>query len=117
MDDETAQIVLTPAGLSIAQGGSDSYTVGLTQAPAAGETVTISVSAAAGLNVTGGAVLTFTAGDWETAQTVTIGVPASTGAGPLNVTHSLDTEGGDSPVYTDNAAAGTVAVTVTAAGS
>ena len=114
VDDETAQIVLKPAGLTIEQGGSQSYDVSLTLAPETDETVTINVSAAAGLNITEGAVLTFDAGNWETAQTVTIGVPASTGAGTLNVTHALVTDGdSDTATYVNNGSAGTVVVTVT----
>ncbi len=78
VDDDTVGLTLTPTALSVTEGGSETYTVALATEPTA--TVTVTVTAGAGdvtVNKTGGAVgsiqtLTFTTGDWSTAQTVTV---------------------------------------------
>ena len=119
LDNETAQVLVTPTALSIVQGGTGTYEVRLVAAPGADETVTITVaSTIAGVNIASDAVLTFTASDYNVAQTVTIAVPASTAAragSAGDVTNTLTTTattGGYSAVT-----AGGVEVTVTAAGS
>ena len=117
VDDETAQVVVTPAALSIEQGAQGTVQVRLTQAPGASETVTISSVGAAGLNILGGAVLTFTASDWA-AKTITIGVPPNTPTtSPLTVTTSLTTTETTSGEGYEGETVSDVTVTVTAASS
>ena len=113
VDDETAQVLVSPTALSIAQGASKTFDVSLTKAPDAGETVTITVQAAAGL--TGTTELTFNAGNWENAQTVTIGALSGTTPGALTVTNTLSssTTDGSGEGY-DGVTVPDVTVTVTA---
>ena len=119
MDNETAQVLVTPTELSIEQGGTGTYDVRLVAAPGADETVTITVaSTIAGVNVTGNTTLTFNASNYNVSQTVTIAVPASTAAragASGDVTNTLATDAATGG-YT-GVTASDVQVTVTAAGS
>ena len=68
-EDDTAGLTFDPASVSVNEGGSDSYTVVLDTEP----TVTVTVAITAGGDVsTNPASLTFTTGNWNTAQTVTV---------------------------------------------
>ena len=68
-DDDTAGVTVSESALTVGEGGSGTYTVELNQAPSA--TVTIDVGD--GGDVTAAPeTLTFTTGDWATAQTVTV---------------------------------------------
>ena len=70
-DNDAAGLTLSPVSVSVTEGGAgDSYTVVLDSQPTAD--VTVTVSGATGdvrLDTTS---MTFTAGDWDTAQTVTV---------------------------------------------
>ena len=68
-DDDTPALVLTPETLTVDEGGSASYRVALATEPAGNVTVSI-----AGTNevTTARNTLTFTAGNWNTAQPVTV---------------------------------------------
>ncbi|MGP2437289.1 glycoside hydrolase family 48 protein [Streptomyces sp. JW3] len=71
-------VVATPAQLGVQQGESGTYEVKLSTQPTANVTViTARASGNTGLSVTGGASLTFTPSNWNTAQRVTIGADAS----------------------------------------
>ncbi|QYC45671.1 Exoglucanase B precursor [Nonomuraea coxensis DSM 45129] len=66
-------LVVSPTTLSVAEGGSASFGVKLSQAPSAN--VTVSVARASGdadITVSAGASLTFTPSNWNTAQNVTL---------------------------------------------
>ncbi|MFV0132717.1 glycoside hydrolase family 48 protein [Streptomyces sp. HMX87] len=66
-------VVATPAQLGVRQGESGTYEVKLSKQPAADVTVTTArASGNTGLSVTGGARLTFTPSNWDTAQRVTV---------------------------------------------
>ncbi|WCN04237.1 glycoside hydrolase family 48 protein [Streptomyces sp. M92] len=71
-------VVATPAQLGVQQGESGTYEVKLSKEPAADVTVTTArASGNTGLSVSAGASLTFTPGNWDTAQEVTIAADAS----------------------------------------
>ncbi|MFF7274990.1 glycoside hydrolase family 48 protein [Streptomyces griseorubiginosus] len=75
-------VVATPSQLGVQQGKTGTYEVKLSKQPSANVTVTTTrASGNSGLSVTGGASLTFTPSNWNTAQTATITANASgTGA-------------------------------------
>ena len=64
----------TVAGLSLAEGATGTYTVALTSEPSADVTVTISGQAGTDVSLSGltNNLLTFTTGNWDTSQTVTV---------------------------------------------
>uniref|UniRef100_UPI000E6A83AC glycoside hydrolase family 48 protein n=1 Tax=Streptomyces scabiei TaxID=1930 RepID=UPI000E6A83AC len=75
-------VVATPPQLGVQQGKSGAYEVKLSKQPSANVTVTTTrASGNSGLAVTGGASLTFTPSNWNTAQKVTVTADSSgTGA-------------------------------------
>ncbi len=68
-DDDTPALVLTPETLTVDEGGSGNYRVALATEPAGDVTVSI---AGTGEVTTAQNTLTFTAGNWNTAQPVTV---------------------------------------------
>ncbi|MFG3320051.1 glycoside hydrolase family 48 protein [Streptomyces sp. NPDC048171] len=71
-------VVASPGQLGVQQGESGTYEVKLSKQPAAGVTVTTTrASGNTGLSLTGGATLTFTPSNWNTAQRVTVSADAS----------------------------------------
>ena len=70
-DDDTPGLVVPRTGLSLAEGATGTYTVALATEPTADVTVTISGHDTAGVTVQD-PVLTFTTGNWDTPQTVTV---------------------------------------------
>ena len=75
-DDDTAALVVSRASLMVGEGESSSYTVKLDTEPTASVTVTISGHAGTDLTLSAATLtnnaLTFTAANWNTAQTVTV---------------------------------------------
>ncbi len=73
-DDESASVMISDATLTVDEGSSTgTYTVTLTSEPVGGDvTVTPSIATAGDLTLSG--ALTFTDGNWNTAQTVTLTV-------------------------------------------
>ncbi len=75
-DDDARELNLSPTAVTVAEGGTASYQVRLATAPSASVTVAVARSADGtqdrDLDIAGGATLTFTTADWETAQTVTL---------------------------------------------
>ena len=103
-------VTISPTTLTINEGGSGQYTVKLDTAPSADVTVTVG-GASREVTVTG-SPLTFTTGNWDTAQTVTVnaGPDADTTDDSATLTHraaSSDTNYGASLAIED------VTVTVT----
>ncbi|HUR05792.1 MAG TPA: glycoside hydrolase family 6 protein [Nonomuraea sp.] len=76
VDDDTTQtqsLVVTPAAVTVPEGGTATYTVKPAIQPSANLTVTSTAgSGDADLTVTSGGSLTFTSANWNTAQTVTL---------------------------------------------
>ena len=98
VDDETVSVVLSKTALSVGEGGAagSDYTVRLSHQPSEQVTVTVSSRAGTDLTLTGlsaANALTFTADDWDTAQTVT-------------VTAGHDADGADDSVTLTHTAAG-----------
>ncbi|GIV93882.1 MAG: hypothetical protein KatS3mg056_2591 [Chloroflexus sp.] len=72
-ENDTAGIVINPTTLTVAEGGpATTYTVVLTSEPIANVTVTIDGQGQVTLDGQATLTLTFTPGNWNTAQTVTI---------------------------------------------
>ena len=111
-DDDTAGLTLSEARLTIAEGGSDSYTVVLDSEPTADVTVAIGKGNA---DVSLGATsLTFTSGNWNSTQTVTVTIAADDDdyADSDTVTHTVTSADSDYNGRTDS-----VAVAVTGDGT
>ena len=70
-DNDVRGAIATPTALTVDEGGNTSYTVVLTSAPMADVTVAVQVPADADIAVDE-TELTFTAEDWNQAQTVTV---------------------------------------------
>ena len=71
-DNDDAGVTIVPdTGLSVGEGGTGSYTVVLASEPSGAVTVT-AASADSGAVTVSPTVLTFTTGNWDTAQTVTV---------------------------------------------
>ena len=70
-DEDAALVIDAPSPFSVDEGGTAEYTVALDALPAGDVTVSVTVEAGTDVSVIG-APLTFTADDWETAQTVTV---------------------------------------------
>ena len=101
-DDETVSVVLSKTAISVDEGDDTgaTYTVKLATQPS--ETVTVAVSGHTGTDVSlDKATLTFTTGNWNTAQTVT-------------VTAAEDADGADDSVTLTHTAAGGEYASVTA---
>ncbi len=106
-DGTTASVTVTPTSLTVAEGGSATYTVKLNAAPSGN--VTVTVAGASGDVTVSGSPMTFTAGNYGTAQTVTVSAASDTDAtdDTATLTHSA-TGGGYNGVTIAN-----VDVTVT----
>ena len=93
-DDETAGVTVTAAASlnsPVVEGGMGTYTVVLTSEPSADVTVT-ATSADSGAVTVSPMVLTFTTGNWDTAQTVTATAVHDNNADDetVRVTHAAD---------------------------
>ena len=94
-DNDVRGAIVIPTALTVDEGGSTSYTVVLTSEPTADVTVEIQVPADAEVAVDA-TELTFTSGDWNQAQTVTVTAAHDADAvddEPVTVTHVVS--GGD----------------------
>ncbi|WP_420443585.1 Calx-beta domain-containing protein [Candidatus Poriferisodalis sp.] len=91
-ETDTAEVLVDPADLTVAENGSGSYTVRLATQPSADVTVTVTGHAGSDLTLSA-ARLTFTRDTWGTAQTVT-------------VTAAADADGVDDKVTVTNTASG-----------
>ena len=90
-DNDSVGVMIDPTELTVTEGSSKSYAVKLTSEPAGDVTVTVSGHAGTDVALSGSTltsnVLTFTAMNWSTAQTVTVtGTDDSTAEGAETVT-------------------------------
>ncbi len=110
VDDDTAAVAVSATALSVAEGGEGTYTVALASEPTAAVTVTVAVTDPADAGVTAAPdALTFTAGDWDSPQTVTVTAAQDPDADDDTATVTHTAAGGD---Y-DGISADPVTVTVT----
>ncbi|MBU8896404.1 hypothetical protein DRW03_11525 [Corallococcus sp. H22C18031201] len=75
IDNNGPRLVLSTASLDVPEGGSATFTVALSQAPAVGTTIRVNVARTAGdvdLAVTNTTPLVFTSSTWNVPQTVTV---------------------------------------------
>ena len=106
-DNDTDGVTVAPQALTVAEGETGTYTVKLNTKPAGSVTVTPSSGDAEVATVSG--ALTFTTGDWNTAQTVTVsGVDNNVASGNGNTTVNHAVTG-----YGSVSSAAPVSVTVT----
>ena len=111
-DNDTAGATVSETTLTVAEGGSGSYTVRLNTQPASD--VVISVTKTGSTDVTASpATLTFTTSNWSTAQTVTVRAAQDVDAAndTAAITHAVDAA--SSANEYDNVNIAGVAVTVT----
>ena len=106
-DDDTAAVTVNPTSLSVAEGGSSSYTVVLTSQPTGNVTVTPSRTGSSDVTVSS-SPLTFTPTNWSTARTVTVAAAQDTDALNDTATVAHAVSGADYATVT----AASVAVTV-----
>ena len=106
-DDDTRGVTLSGSELDVSEGSTGTYTVVLDSEPTAEVTVTPSRSSG-DTDVTVSGALTFTAGNWRTAQTVTVSAAEDADADDDSAVIGHAVAGGD---Y-GSEMAGTVAVTV-----
>ena len=108
VEDDAPGLVVSRAALTVREGETGTWTVALATEPTA--PVTVAVTSASAEVTVSPSPLTFTAADWETAQTVTVTAEPDTDAAQdeaVPVTH--DASGGDYGAVADV----TVPVTVT----
>ena len=93
-DDDTRGVTVAPAELTVPEGGDKPYTVVLDSEPTAEVEVTVTVPASTDVTVDETA-LTFTAGDWATAQTVTVSAEQDDDAvdDEVTLTHAVSSSG------------------------
>ncbi|WP_214107226.1 glycoside hydrolase family 6 protein [Acrocarpospora catenulata] len=89
----TQSLVVSPTSVSVASGSTATYSVRLATAPSGNVTVTSTAASTGdtGITVTGGASLTFTTSNWQTAQNVT--VTGATGGTPGTRTINVASSG------------------------
>ena len=95
-DNDSAAVVISPASITVEEGNDTgtTYTVKLSHAPAGTVTVTITGHDSTALTISGTALrndtLTFTASNWDTAETVTVKADndANATSEPLTLTHT-----------------------------
>ncbi len=94
-DDDGRGVTVTPTTLTVNEGDDDTYAVALTSQPTEDVTVTVSVPQDTDVSIDKKS-LTFTADNWNTAQTVTVSAAADDDAvvdGAVTITHTVG--GGD----------------------
>ena len=111
-DKGAAEVIVSLTDLSIAAGASDSYNLSLTKAPAAGETVTITVATAGQIGIAPTEV-ELNADNWENGVDVTLSPLASAAAATdVAVTNTgVAAGGGTDSVYSTAGAGGNVEAT------
>ncbi|MGH7144828.1 MAG: CARDB domain-containing protein [Planctomycetota bacterium] len=109
--EQSAVLISATSDLAVngTLGTTDTYTVALSRAPSAGETVTVTFGYDnTQLNVSPTPSISFDNTNYTTPQTITVGAPAAGTPGQYTITHTVSTTGG---IYT-GATAGSVKVDV-----
>ena len=110
-DDEAGVTIVPDTGLPVGEGGTGSYTVVLDSQPSGAVTVTAASADSGAVTVTP-TVLTFTTGNWDTAQTVTVTAVDDNDADDESVDVSYTAASSDDAAY-NGLAGDVVTVTVT----
>ena len=105
-DDDTAALVVVPGSLTVSENGSGTFEVSLATRPSGQVSVTVSSGDTDAVSVPAG-TLTFTTGNWSTAQSVAVGGVDDDDAQGETVTVTLTASGGD---YSGETAAVVVSV-------
>ena len=107
-DNDTAAVVLSPAGITVEEENATgtTYTVKLSHAPTSAVTVTIGGHSGTALSISGTTLnasddLTFTASNWNTAQTVTVKADNDANAASESLTLTHTASGGGYSSATD----------------
>ncbi len=111
-DDETAGVTVSETTLTVAEGGSATYTVVLNLQPTSDVVINVTKSGSTGVTVSP-ATLTFTTSNWSMAQTVTVAAAQDADAvdDAAAISHAVDAA--RSANEYDNVSIAGVAVTVT----
>ena len=94
LDDDTAGLVVSRASLTVGEDGDATFTVSLATRPTQQVSVTVASGDSSAVSVPSQA-LTFTSGNWGTAQSVTVSGVHDDDAGDESVTVTLSASGGD----------------------
>ena len=87
-ENDTAGVTIEPAALSVVAGRSNEYTVALATEPTGDVTVTISGHASTDLTLDK-TTLTFTASNWDSAQTVTVSATQNAATATVPLAHAV----------------------------
>ena len=111
-DDETAGVTVSASSVTVTEGGSGTYTVKLNLQPTSDVVINVTRSGSADVTASP-ATLTFTPGNWNTAQTVTVAAAQDADAvdDAAAISHAVDAA--RSANEYDAVSIGGVAVTVT----
>ena len=110
-DAQSSGVIISHTALSIAAGESDGYTVSLTKAPAAGETVTVTIASTGQISINP-LTVELTTSNWEAGESVTLG-PLAQASGSITVTNAVTSSADADDTEFDTATATDVTVTVT----
>ena len=114
-DGDAGGVIVSHTQLSIAAGASDSYTLSLTQAPADGETVKVTLASTDQIGISP-LTLDFNTSNWNAGVPVTLS-PLAQATGSITVTHTADASTGgedDDAKYRNAPTVSSVTVTVPA---
>ena len=100
-DDNDASVVVSPTSVTVDEGGTETYTIVLGAVPASSVTIATARKSGVGqdtdLTVSAGSSLTFTTGNWNTAQTVTLsaGEDSDSSDGTATFEHTATSDDSD----------------------
>ena len=112
LDDEAPQVVITTTAVTVDEGGAFTYTVTLTQAPSADETVTVDLVFNTGDFTSTETSVTLTAGDFEEEVTITARNVTADAVKTISHTVSVDDTSTGDQVYDGTETASSISVTV-----
>ena len=88
MENDSAGVTIEPTALSVVAGRSNEYTVALVTQPTGDVSVTISGHASTAVTLSSD-MLTFTTGNWDDAQTITVSATESAATGKVTLAHAV----------------------------
>jgi len=112
LDDEASQVVVSTTGVTVNEGGSFTYTISLTDAPSADETVTITINFNTGDFTSTETTVTFTTSDTDEEITITARNVTADAVKTISYTVSVTDTSPDDQVYDGTETATSTTVTV-----